>query len=206
MGPHVQPFPSIQKRASEAVVKTFRLHQSEDASIQAESYRPYLQNAQEPQRTRPSAGRKCTRSCPAVQLHLGFWRREHSKQLPETSQIRSRRFKNNDGKDKGHDGRAGSKCGDRMCTRCQRSRTLRQGRDGAAVHKPGTLRDRRILSRLPQLGLCREGDTLDSRQTNILKILGVRMSEFKIDLKAVLDKSAGTVREIGGMEVDDAAV
>ncbi|KIW59894.1 hypothetical protein PV05_00156 [Exophiala xenobiotica] len=54
--------------------------------------------------------------------------------------------------------------------------------------------------------VCREGDTLDSRQTNILKILGVRMSEFKIDLKAVFDKSAGTVREIGGMEVDDAAV
>lgn len=54
--------------------------------------------------------------------------------------------------------------------------------------------------------VCREGDTLDSRQTNILKILGVRMSEFKIDLKAVFDKNAGIVREIGGMEVDDAAV
>ncbi|KAJ9497495.1 mRNA turnover and ribosome assembly protein [Exophiala xenobiotica] len=54
--------------------------------------------------------------------------------------------------------------------------------------------------------VCREGDTLDSRQTNILKILGVRMSEFKMNLKAVFDKSEGAVREIGGMEVDAIAV
>jgi mRNA turnover protein 4 len=54
--------------------------------------------------------------------------------------------------------------------------------------------------------VCKEGDTLDSRQTSILKILGVRMSEFKIALRAVFDKDVGAVREInGGMEVDEAA-
>ncbi|KIV93285.1 hypothetical protein B0A52_09026 [Exophiala mesophila] len=50
--------------------------------------------------------------------------------------------------------------------------------------------------------VCREGDKLDSRQTSILKILGVRMSEFKIELKAVYDKSTESVREIGTMDVD----
>jgi mRNA turnover protein 4 len=50
--------------------------------------------------------------------------------------------------------------------------------------------------------VCREGDTLDSRQTSILKILGVKMSKFQIGLKAVFDKKAETVREIGQMEVD----
>ena len=52
--------------------------------------------------------------------------------------------------------------------------------------------------------VCKEGDTLDSRQTSILKILGIRMSEFKIGLRAVFEKKEGTVREAGGMEVDDA--
>ncbi|KIW64520.1 hypothetical protein PV04_09448 [Phialophora macrospora] len=51
--------------------------------------------------------------------------------------------------------------------------------------------------------VCREGDTLDSRQTSILKILGVRMSEFRIGLKAVFDKGTSSVRQIGAMEVDD---
>ena len=52
--------------------------------------------------------------------------------------------------------------------------------------------------------VCKEGDTLDSRQTSILKILGVRMSEFKIRLRAVFDKANSTVRQIGAMEVDEA--
>lgn len=45
--------------------------------------------------------------------------------------------------------------------------------------------------------VCREGDTLDSRQTSILKILGVRMSEFKIGLIAVYDKNESAVRKVG---------
>jgi mRNA turnover protein 4 len=50
--------------------------------------------------------------------------------------------------------------------------------------------------------VCREGDILDSRQTSILKILGVRMSEFRIGLKAVFDKNAASVRVLGEMNVD----
>lgn len=48
--------------------------------------------------------------------------------------------------------------------------------------------------------VCREGDVLDSRQTSILKILGVRMSEFKMGLRAVYDKSSASVKELGGTE------
>ncbi|KIW33482.1 uncharacterized protein PV07_00328 [Cladophialophora immunda] len=54
--------------------------------------------------------------------------------------------------------------------------------------------------------VCKEGETLDSRQTSILKILGVRMSEFRIGLRAVFDKNTSTVRELGAMEVDDTKV
>ncbi|RMZ89378.1 hypothetical protein DV736_g3385, partial [Chaetothyriales sp. CBS 134916] len=50
--------------------------------------------------------------------------------------------------------------------------------------------------------VCSQGDTLDSRQTTILKILGVRMSEFKIGLRAVYDKEQGVVSAIGAMEID----
>lgn len=50
--------------------------------------------------------------------------------------------------------------------------------------------------------VCKEGDSLDPRQTSILKILGVRMSEFKMDLRAVYDKADGNVRKVGSMEVD----
>lgn len=53
--------------------------------------------------------------------------------------------------------------------------------------------------------VCKEGDTLDSRQTSILKILGVRMSEFKIALKAVYDKNLEAVRKVGAMEIDEVA-
>jgi mRNA turnover protein 4 len=51
--------------------------------------------------------------------------------------------------------------------------------------------------------VCKEGDILDSRQTSILKIIGVRMAEFKVGLRAIFDKGAGSVTEIRGMEVDD---
>ena len=44
--------------------------------------------------------------------------------------------------------------------------------------------------------VCKEGDALDSRQTSILKILGVRMAEFKMGLRAVYDKTQERVREI----------
>lgn len=50
--------------------------------------------------------------------------------------------------------------------------------------------------------VCREGDTLDSRQTTILKIFGVRMAEFRVQLRASFEKESATVKEIGEMEVD----
>jgi mRNA turnover protein 4 len=51
--------------------------------------------------------------------------------------------------------------------------------------------------------VCKAGETLDSRQTTLLKIFGIRMAEFRVSPRAVWEKSAGTVREIGQMEVDD---
>lgn len=44
--------------------------------------------------------------------------------------------------------------------------------------------------------ICKEGMTLDSRQTSILKILGVRMAEFRIRLNAVYDRSEEDVKEL----------
>lgn len=52
--------------------------------------------------------------------------------------------------------------------------------------------------------VCKLGDILDSRQTEILKIFGVRMAEFRVGLKAVYDKTNESVTEMGGMEVDEA--
>lgn len=51
--------------------------------------------------------------------------------------------------------------------------------------------------------VCREGETLDSRQTTLLKIFGIRMAEFRVSLKAVWEKAGGMVKEMGGMEVDE---
>ena len=48
--------------------------------------------------------------------------------------------------------------------------------------------------------ICKEGDVLDSRQTSLLKILGARMSEFKMGLRAVYDKKTGEVQELGRLE------
>lgn len=50
--------------------------------------------------------------------------------------------------------------------------------------------------------VCKEGETLDSRQTSILKIFGVRMAEFKMDLRAVFDKETAEVRDLSS--ADDA--
>ena len=57
--------------------------------------------------------------------------------------------------------------------------------------------------------VCREGEILDSRQTTLLKIFGVRMAEFRVKLLAVWEKASEEVRELdtldpveGGMEVE----
>lgn len=50
--------------------------------------------------------------------------------------------------------------------------------------------------------VCRPGDILDSRQTTLLKIFGVRMAEFRVSLLAVWHKADGSVREMGREGVD----
>ncbi len=53
--------------------------------------------------------------------------------------------------------------------------------------------------------VCRQDETLDSRQTTLLKTFGVRMAEFRVGLRAVWEKAGGTVREVGGMDIDGMA-
>lgn len=50
--------------------------------------------------------------------------------------------------------------------------------------------------------VCKEGDTLDSRQTTLLKIFGVRMAEFRVQLRAFFEKETASVKVIGEMDVD----
>lgn len=44
--------------------------------------------------------------------------------------------------------------------------------------------------------VCKAGEVLDSRQTSLLKILGVRMAEFRIQVGAVYDRAEEGVREL----------
>ncbi|KAJ5243017.1 uncharacterized protein N7469_001344 [Penicillium citrinum] len=52
--------------------------------------------------------------------------------------------------------------------------------------------------------VCRKGDTLDSRQTTLMKMFGVTSSEFKVDLKAQWERNTNEIKilEQGEMEVD----
>ncbi|KAJ5690070.1 Ribosome assembly factor mrt4 [Penicillium macrosclerotiorum] len=52
--------------------------------------------------------------------------------------------------------------------------------------------------------VCREGETLDSRQTTLMKMFGVTSSEFKVDLKACWNRNTSEIKilEQGDMEVD----
>ncbi|KAH8425220.1 ribosome assembly factor MRT4 [Aspergillus melleus] len=51
--------------------------------------------------------------------------------------------------------------------------------------------------------ICREGETLDSRQTTLLKMFGVVSSEFHVALKAQWTRASGEVKLLeGGMDVD----
>lgn len=49
--------------------------------------------------------------------------------------------------------------------------------------------------------VCREGDVLDSGQTTLLKIFGVRLAQFRVDLKAWWEKESGQVTEVGEMDL-----
>lgn len=54
--------------------------------------------------------------------------------------------------------------------------------------------------------VCRQGQTLDSRQTTLLKMFGVASAEFHVALQAYWTRSSGEVKILadgrGGMEVD----
>ncbi|KAF3018761.1 mRNA turnover and ribosome assembly protein [Penicillium rubens] len=53
--------------------------------------------------------------------------------------------------------------------------------------------------------VCKEGETLDSRQTTLMKMFGITSSEFKVDLKAYWTRSSEEVKILdseGGMDVD----
>lgn len=54
--------------------------------------------------------------------------------------------------------------------------------------------------------VCREGEVLDSRQTTLLKIFGVRMAEFRVRLLAVWEKASGQVRELDALEPGEAGM
>lgn len=52
--------------------------------------------------------------------------------------------------------------------------------------------------------VCRKGQTLDSRQTTLLKMFGITSSEFKVDLKSHWSSKTNEVKNLeqSGMEVD----
>ena len=52
--------------------------------------------------------------------------------------------------------------------------------------------------------VCRKGEILDSRQTTLLKIFGIRMAEFKVRLLAVWEKANGQVKELDALEPGEA--
>jgi mRNA turnover protein 4 len=48
--------------------------------------------------------------------------------------------------------------------------------------------------------VCKEGEVMNSHQTALLKLFGVAMADFKIDLKAYYTKSNESVTEVDAME------
>lgn len=48
--------------------------------------------------------------------------------------------------------------------------------------------------------ICKEGETLNSHQTALLKLFGVATAEFKVDMKAYYSASTELVTEVGAME------
>jgi mRNA turnover protein 4 len=48
--------------------------------------------------------------------------------------------------------------------------------------------------------ICKEGETLNSHQTALLKLFGIAMAEFKIDILAYYSADSEKVTEVGKME------
>jgi mRNA turnover protein 4 len=57
-----------------------------------------------------------------------------------------------------------------------------------------------------EYAVCKEGETLDSRQTTLLKMFGIASSEFQIDIKAQWDRKTSEVKILekaeGAMDVE----
>lgn len=54
--------------------------------------------------------------------------------------------------------------------------------------------------------VCREGEVLGSGQTSLLKMFGVAMAEFRVEVRAWLDREAGKVEVVEGVGVEDGGV
>ncbi|KAK0711490.1 ribosomal protein L10-domain-containing protein [Lasiosphaeris hirsuta] len=54
--------------------------------------------------------------------------------------------------------------------------------------------------------ICKEGDVLDSRQTRLLKLFSVCLSEFRVQLLAYWTKEGGAVTELSKREAGDATM
>lgn len=48
--------------------------------------------------------------------------------------------------------------------------------------------------------ICKEGQTLNSHQTALLKLFGVAMADFKVDMKAYYSSATESVTEVDAME------
>jgi mRNA turnover protein 4 len=51
--------------------------------------------------------------------------------------------------------------------------------------------------------ICKEGEVLDSRQTRLLKLFSICLSEFKVKIRAYWSTADGKVTEVDGMTADD---
>lgn len=54
--------------------------------------------------------------------------------------------------------------------------------------------------------ICKEGEVLDSRQTRLLKLFSVCMSEFRVGLLAYWSAASGEVTELEGAKEREAAL
>jgi mRNA turnover protein 4 len=73
--------------------------------------------------------------------------------------------------------------------------TIRKWGVPSRLHKGKVVLDQEYV-------VCREGQTLDSSQTALLKFFGVAMAEFKVKVDAYWVSTEGKVTEVGGAEME----
>jgi mRNA turnover protein 4 len=64
---------------------------------------------------------------------------------------------------------------------------------------PTKLEKGKVMLNEPYM-VCKEGETLNSHQTALLKIFGVAMAEFRVKVLAYWRKESGQVTVVDGME------